>query len=100
MPPTDEDAEGIARSAQREALHEAASADAELQEAYDATSLEIRTRLKADPDNVNHVRPVVREAYQKTSFKRRKVIARVIESGAAKGAKLSLIHISEPTRRS
>ncbi len=82
----DEEAEGIARSAMREALAEAAGADAELNAAFADTAQEIREKLRADPDNANAVRPVVEQAFQRTSFKRRKIIARVIAAGANKAA--------------
>jgi hypothetical protein len=89
MPPHDEDPESIARTAQRETLAESASADSELESAFADTAQEIREKLRAEPDNINGVRPTVEQAFQRTSFKRRKIIARVIESGANRGVKAS-----------
>lgn len=85
--PDDESPEGIYRAAQAAALHEAVSAEAGLQQALDESAAEIRTKLRADPDNANAVRPTVKEALRKTSFKRRRLIAEVIEKASAKGPK-------------
>jgi hypothetical protein len=85
--PFDEEAEAIARAAQREALSEAAEAERELDAAFADTANDIRDKLRADPDNANAVRPAIERGFQRTAFKRRKIIAKVIESGAKKGSK-------------
>lgn len=70
----------------RDALDEAVSADAGLDEAFRETAEYIRTGLKLEPDNVSAVRPLVQQGFEQTAFKRRRIIAKVIESGAKKGA--------------
>ncbi len=85
-PPIDEEI-AIYRAASKEVLAETAAAERELVKVYADSAKRLRELLRVEADNMNatQVHEAVRESFESTLFKRRKVIAGIIESGAKKG---------------
>lgn len=89
MSDTEDEIARLYRAEQRELLAETTQAEAELKPLFAETSEHIRMELKA-ADNANGVaiRETIARGFEKTVFKRRKIIAKVIESSAKRGPKL------------
>jgi hypothetical protein len=88
-PPPPKDEIAIYRAGITTVIAEAAAAERELVEVYAQSAKRLRELLRAEADNMNalQLREVVKVEFERTRFQRRKVIATIIESGAAQGPK-------------
>lgn len=86
LPPIDEELEAYGRGL-AEALEDVRVAHSELQPLYVETSESIQAHLRKNADNLNGVqlRQVIHGEFEKTVFRRRKVIAASVESSASRG---------------
>lgn len=88
-PPPDNEPRRIYRAGIATVIAEAAAVERELVEIYNASAERLRQILRAEADNMNalQLRETVQLEFRRTVFRRRKIIATIIESGAKAGPK-------------